>query len=82
MKIAITEMRDSMRGRTHIDDLIHKIGSPFTASITTHPLPPKFRMPTLDSYNGSQDPCDHVAIFKMTYIFMGFQTRTYSNLKI
>lgn len=79
MKIAIIEMRDSMRGRTHIDDLIHKVGSPFTVSIITHPLPPKFRMPTLDSYDGSQDPSDHVAIFKMTCISMGFQTRTYSN---
>lgn len=82
MKIAMTEMRDSMRGRAHIDDLIHKTSYLFIASITTHPLPPKFKMPTLDLYAGSQDPYDHVATFKTTCISRGFQTRTYSNLKI
>ena len=51
MKIAMREMRASMKGRTHIDDLIHKTDSPFTALITTRPLPSKFKMPTLDSYD-------------------------------
>lgn len=64
MKIAMREMGDSIRGRTHIDDLIHKTNSTFTVSIITHPLPPKFKMPTLDSYYGTRDPCDHIATFK------------------
>ena len=64
MKIAIRQIRDSMRGKTHIDDLIHMMNSPFTAPITAHPLPSKFKMPTLDLYNGTRDPCDHIATFK------------------
>ena len=44
--------------------LIHRMNSPFTVPITTHPLPSKFKMPTLDLYNRTRDPCDHIATFK------------------
>jgi len=50
---------------------IHKIDSPFIASITFHPLPHKFRMPQLDSYDESWDPYDHVATFKTTMYLQG-----------
>ena len=49
-----------------ISNLIHRTDSPFTTSITSYPLPSKFKMPTLDSYDGTQDPCDHIAMFKTT----------------
>jgi len=64
MKKAMEEMRDSMKRTNHVDDLVHITDSPFTASITNHPLPSKFKMPTLDSYDGTWDPCDHIATFK------------------
>ena len=65
------EMKDSMRRANHVDNLIHKIDSPFIASITSHPLPSKFKMPTLDSYDGTHDPCDHIATFKTTMHLQG-----------
>ena len=65
MKKAMEEMRDSMRRTNHVDDFIHRIDSPFTVSITSHPLPSEFKMPTLDSYDGTRDPCDHIAMFKI-----------------
>lgn len=65
MKKAMEEMRDSMRRTNHVDDLIHRTYSPFTVSITSHPLPSKFKMPTLDSYDGTRDPCDHIAMFNI-----------------
>ena len=71
MKKAMEEMRDSMRRTNHVDDLIHRTDSPFTASITSHPLPSKFKMPTLDSYNGTQDPCNHITTFKTTTHLQG-----------
>ena len=37
---------------------------PPSLSITSHPLPSKFKMPTLDSYDGTLDPYDHIATFK------------------
>ena len=66
MKRAMEEMKYSMKRVNHVDDLIHKIDSPFTASVTSHPLPSKFKMPTLDSYDRTHNPCDHIATFKMT----------------
>ena len=66
MKRAVEEMKDSMRRANHVDDLVHRTDSPFIASITSHPLPSKFKMPTLDSYDGTRDPYDHIAMFKTT----------------
>jgi len=66
MKKAMEEMKDSIRRANHVDDLIHRTDSPFTMSITVILYPPKFKMPTLDSYDGTRDPCNHIATFKMT----------------
>ena len=54
-----------------MDDLVHKTDSPFIAAIISHPLPSKFKMPTLDPYDGMQDPYDHIAIFKTTIYLQG-----------
>ena len=35
-------------------------------SINSHPLPPKFKIPSLNSYDGTCDPFDHIATFKTT----------------
>ena len=66
MKRSMEKMKDSMRRANHVDDLIHRIDSPFITSITSHPLPSKFKMPTLDSYDGTRNPCDHISTFKTT----------------
>ena len=71
MKRAMEEMKDSMRKVNHVDDLIHRTDSPFVASITSHPLPSKFKMPTLDSYDEMHDPCGHIATFKTTMHLQG-----------
>ena len=64
MKKSMEEMKDSMRRANQVNDLVHKTDSPFIASIISYPLPSKFKMPTLDSYVGTHDPCDHIATFK------------------
>ena len=66
MKIVMEKMKDSMRRVNHMDDLVHKTDSPFITSITSHPLPSKFKMPILGSYDGTCDPCNHIATFKTT----------------
>ena len=38
--------------------------SPFTTEVLNSPLPPKFRLPQLESYDGSKDPLDHIESFK------------------
>ena len=47
-----------------LDDLINKTDSPFTPSVNSLPLPEKFRMPQIESYNGVKDPLDHLETFK------------------
>ena len=71
MKKAMEEMNHTKRKANHVDDLVHRMDSPFIASITSHPLPSKFKMPTLDSYDGMRDPCDHIPTFKMTMHLQG-----------
>ena len=71
MKKVMEEMKDSIRRANHVDDLVYKTDSPFIASITSHPLSSKFKMPTLNSYDGTRDPCDHIATFKITIHLQG-----------
>ena len=47
-----------------LDDLVHRIDSPFTMFVNSSPLPQKFRMPQIESYNGAKDPLDHLECFK------------------
>ena len=65
------EMKVNMRRANPVDDLVHRTDSPFMASINSHPLPPKFKMPSLDSYDGTRDPFDHIVIFKTTMHLQG-----------
>ncbi|XP_030963881.1 uncharacterized protein LOC115985047 [Quercus lobata] len=51
--------------------LHERTDSPFTTSINGHPLPSKFKLPSLDSYDGTRDPFDHIATFKTTMHLQG-----------
>ena len=66
MKERMDFMMNALRVRvlTDLDDLVHRTDSPFTASVTSFPLPPKFRMSKVENYNGSKDPLDHLESFK------------------
>ena len=66
MRRAMDEMRENMGRKNHVDDLVHQTDSPSMASINSHPLPSKFKMPSLDSYDVTHDPCDHIATLKTT----------------
>ncbi|PSJ19597.1 hypothetical protein CVH10_22020, partial [Halomonas sp. ND22Bw] len=47
--------------------------SPFTAEILGRPLPTKFKMPSLDSYDGSSDPVDHLDHFRTHLSLQGLK---------
>ena len=59
-------MMNALRGRvfSDLDDLVHRIDSPFTVSVTSFPLPSKFHMPQVESYDESKDPLDPLESFK------------------
>ena len=66
MKERMDFMMNALRGRvsSDLDDLVHRTDSPFTAFVNSFPLPPKFRMPQIESYDGAKDPLDHLESFK------------------
>ena len=57
-------MNDMKGGTTTLDNLVHRIDSPFIAQVTSCPLPPKFQMPSLETHDGMKDPLDHLESFK------------------
>ena len=66
MKERMDFMMNTLRGRVsnNLDKLVHRTDSPFTALVTSFPLPPKFCMPQVEAYDGSKDPLDHLESFK------------------
>ena len=76
MRKVMDEMRENMRRANPVEDLVHRTDSPFTALINGLPLPLKFKMPSLDSYDGTRDPFDHIATFKTTMHLQGVPDRT------
>ena len=71
MRKVMDEMKENMRRANLVEDLVHRTDSPFTTSINSHPLPPKFKMPSLDLYDGTRDHFDHIVTFKTTMHLQG-----------
>ena len=66
MRKEMNELRSVLKdkGRKNLDGMIRRTDSPFTTEVLNHPLPPKFCLPQLESYDGSKDPLDHIESFK------------------
>ena len=71
MRRVMDEMRENMRRANPVEDLVHQTDSPFMASTNGHLLPLKFKMPSLDSYDGTRDPFNHIVTFKVTMHLQG-----------
>ena len=79
MKEWMDFMMNALKGwvSSDLDDLVHRINSPFTAFVTLFPLPSKFYMPQVESYTGSKDPLDHLESFKTLMHLQGVCGRDY-----
>ena len=62
----LDEVKNAMKGKTaiNLDGMIKRTDSPFAVSVLECPLPPKFRLPQLEVYDGTKDPLDHIGVFK------------------
>ena len=60
------ELKSAMKGKVmeNLDGMIRRTDSPFTTEVLNRPLPTKFCLPQLESYDGSKDPLDHIESFK------------------
>ena len=66
MKEQMEVMMNALKGRvsSDLDDLVNRTDSPFTIPVNSCPLPQKFRMPQIESYNRVKDPLNHLETFK------------------
>ena len=66
MKERMDFMMNALKDRVSSDlgDLVHRINSPFITSVNSFPLPLKFRMSRIESYDKAKDPLDHLESFK------------------
>ena len=66
MKEQMEVMMNALKGcvSNDLDNLVNRTDSPFTIPVNSCPLPHKFRMPQIESYDGVKDPLDHLETFK------------------
>ena len=66
MKEQMDFMMNGLRRRVSSDlnDVVHRTDLPFTAPVTSFPLPLKFHMSQVKTYDGVKDPLDHLESFK------------------
>ena len=67
MKEQMEVMMNALKGRvsSDLDDLVTTaLIPPFTTTVNSFPLPHKFRMPHIDSYDRVKDPLHHLETFK------------------
>lgn len=73
MKERMDLMMNALRGRVlnNLNDLVHRIDSPFTMSVNSFPLPQKFHMLQIENYDRAKDPLDHLESFKTLMYLQG-----------
>ena len=68
-------MKEAVKGRAPVsmDALVQQNESPFTAGVLHFPLPAKFRMPQIETFDGTKDPIDHLNTYKNQMELHGYQ---------
>ena len=66
MRREMDELKNIVKDKVveNLDGMIQRTNSPFTTEVLNCPLPPKFRLPQLESFDGLRDPLDHIKSFK------------------
>ena len=52
------------RAPVSMDALVQQTESPFMAEVLHFPLPTKFKMPQIETFNETKDPIDHLNTYK------------------
>ena len=68
-------MKEAVRSKAPVtmDALVQQTESPFTPGVLHFPLPPKFRMPQIESFDRTRDPMDHLNTYKNQMELHGYQ---------
>ncbi|XP_040992588.1 uncharacterized protein LOC121239400 [Juglans microcarpa x Juglans regia] len=65
-------MAKRMGGSSSVEQLLTRTDLPYREEVMVVPLPPKFKVPQIDLYDGSKDPVDHLKNFKTHMTLYGF----------
>ena len=68
----LNRVKEVVKGRAP-DTLVQQTESPFTAEVLHFPLPTKFRMPQVETFDGVKDPVDHLNTYKNQMELHGYQ---------
>ena len=68
-------VKEVVKGRASdtMDNLVQQTESPFTVEVLHCPLPEKFRMPQVETFDGANDPVDHLNTYKNQMELHGYQ---------
>ena len=68
-------MKETVKGRATIfmDALVQQTKSPFMVRVLHFPLPAKFRMPQIETFDGTKDPVNHLNTYKNQMELHGYQ---------
>ena len=68
-------MKEIVKGRAPVsmDALVQQTESLFMAGVLHFPLPEKFRIPQIKTFNGMKDPIDHLNTYKNQMELHGYQ---------
>ena len=71
----LSRVKEVVKGRAPdtMDTLVQQTESPFTAEVLHFPLPAKFRMPQVETFDGVRDPVDHLNTYKNQMELHGYQ---------
>ena len=66
MRREMDKLKNVVKDRVveNLDGMIRRMDSPFTTDVLNCPLLPEFRLPQLESFDGSRDPLDYIVSFK------------------
>ena len=62
------ELRNALKEKTDwsVDRMVRAMDSPFATTVLECPVPSKFHLPQLESFDGLKDPQDHLNTFRTT----------------
>ena len=71
----LNHMREIVKGRAPVfmDALVQQTESSFTNGVLHFPLPAKFRMPQIETFDGTKDLVDHLNTYKNQMELHGYQ---------
>ena len=71
----LSRVKEVVKGRAPdtMDTLVQQTESPFTVEVLHFPLPAKFRMPQVETFDGVKDPVDHLNTYKNQMELHGYQ---------